>query len=720
MKLDSTPEYFNGNFLKNNTIYYRHYQDNIVKKCKARNSLVVLATGLGKTIIGIILIANALEKYNSKAKTIILAPTRPLVSQHKSSCEKFLDVDKKEISLLTGKISPEKRIIAFNNSKIIISTPQVIKNDLMRGRYDLSQVALIIFDEAHRTRGNYAYNFISNEYINTCSDPLILGLTASPGKDFNRIQQLCDNLCIEEIVFKSHEDEDVKRYIYDIDIFIEKVNLPIKYLEISEIWADLFKKFLRFFIERNLISPYKKYYSKLDFLRICHDLTLSLKYDKFYNSDIFDEEFAEQLYYQSPKIIDLVKEKKLNIQSIFSYSSSCISLLHAKDLLETQDITLFRSFLEKISYKAGQDILSAKRITNSKHFKFINSLFKKREYSNSHHPKINKLISIIKEELELFFNKKIIIFTQYRKTAELLKNKLTNEFSDSEQLKIEKFIGQTTKVDDFGYSQNEQIRILNEFRRNNINILIATSVAEEGLDIPNVDAIIFYEPVPSEIRLIQRRGRTGRFCNGRCYILMTTGTVDVPFHIVSCRKENDMKYVLTEAKQLELSKGLNRRSINFSPTIECHSELDLIKNFKERRNQEKEILANRSIEEIISQIDNFSKTSEFKQLKDFGVTFYSDIYRIDHSRMRKNILKIKNKKNEKVKRHKQYLNKNVKTLIIIAKYSENGITEFSKFQALASVEDIVDRKFYTHFNQACNLGYLKKEKNYVHLIKDYG
>ena len=81
---------------------------------------------------------------------------------------------------------------------------------------------------------------------------------------------------------------------------------------------------------------------------------------------------------------------------------------------------------------------------------------------------------------------------------------------------------------------------------------------------------------------------------------------------------------------------------------------------------------------------------------------------------------MKGKKNEKVKRHKQYLNKNVKTLINIAQYSENGITEFSKFQALARVEDIADRKFYTHFNQACNLGYLKKEKNYVHLIKDYG
>jgi len=720
MNHSNTPQYFNGKFLKKNTIHYRHYQDNIVKKCKAKNSLVVLPTGLGKTIIGILLIANALEKYNGKAKIIVLAPTRPLVAQHKASCEIFLDIDKNEISLLTGKISPERRINTFNNSRILISTPQAIKNDLMRGRYDLSQVALIIFDEAHRTSGNYAYNFISNEYLNTCRDPLILGLTASPGKDLNRIQRLCDNLSIEEIVFRSHEDEDVKRYIYDIDTFIEKVDLPIKYLEISGVWNNLFKKFLRFFIERNLINPYKKYYSKIDFLRICHDLTLSLKYEKFLNSDIFDEEFTQQLFFQSPKIIDLVKEKKINIQSIFSYSSSCISLLHAKDLLETQDISLFQSFLEKISYKADQDILSAKRIANSEHFKFIYSLFKKTELSDSYHPKINKLISIIKEELELFNNKKILIFTQYRETAKLLKAKLVNEFFISEQLKIEKFIGQSTKFDDFGFSQNEQIKILNEFRRNNINILIATSVAEEGLDIPNVDAIIFYEPVPSEIRLIQRRGRTGRFCNGRCYILMTTGTIDVPFHIVSCRKENEMKYVLTEDKQLELSKSLNRENIDFSLHEKSHSNLDLIKNFKERRNGEKELLANRSIEEIISRIDEFSKTTEFKKLKHFGVTLYSDINQLDYSIMRNNILKIKGNKAQISKQKKQYLNKNVKALINIVKYSENGTTEFSKFQALARVEDIADQKFYTHFNQACNLGYLKKEKNYVRLIKDYG
>ena len=134
----NTLEYFNGPFLKKDVILYRHYQDNIVKKCKNKNYLVVLPTGLGKTIIGILLIAIALTKYNGLGKIIILAPTRPLVAQHKVSCEKFIEIEKKKISSLIGKIPPHKRIVTYNTSRIIISTPQVIKNDLMRGRYDLS------------------------------------------------------------------------------------------------------------------------------------------------------------------------------------------------------------------------------------------------------------------------------------------------------------------------------------------------------------------------------------------------------------------------------------------------------------------------------------------------------------------------------------------------------------------------------------------------------
>ena len=301
--------------------------------------------------------------------------------------------------------------------------------------------------------------------------------------------------------------------------------------------------------------------------------------------------------------------------------------------------------------------------------------------------------------------------------SKLLKNKLNQKFS--EKLIVEKFIGQTTKINDCGFTQHKQIEILQEFRDDKINILIATSVAEEGLDIPNVDAIIFYEPVPSEIRLIQRRGRTGRFAPGRCYILLTESTVDIPFHIVAKKKENAMNSILMEPEQLELNTSLKRKKINFSTDTNDFSKLDIYKNFKERREKEKEILANRSIEEIITEIDNFARSSEYKRLKNYGVSFITDLIRIDESKLRKNVLKIKGKKNLTPKERKLYLNKNTKTLINLAKLNENGKTKLSKFQDLAREEDLFDRKFYFYFNQACNLGYLKKQADYIQYIKDY-
>ncbi|MEE9379244.1 MAG: DEAD/DEAH box helicase [Candidatus Lokiarchaeia archaeon] len=710
-------KYINGPFLKKNQVLSRDYQKNIVNSCKNKNSLVVLPTGLGKTIIGILLISNSLKKY-SKAKIIILAPTRPLVSQHKASCEKFLDVDLEEITSFTGKIPPEKRILSFNRSRIIISTPQVIKNDLLRGRYDLKQVSLLIFDEAHKTKGNYAYNFVSEEYVNNCTDPLILGLTASPGKDYERIQQICDNLFIENIIFKNYQDKDVKDFIYDIDTFINLIDLPVKLREICAVWYNLFEKFLRFFVKNKMLAPNKPYYSKLDFLGISRDLTLSLHFENESGLELSEEEFLECLYYRSPKIIDIVKENHLDIPSVYSYCSSCISILHAKDLLETQNITLFKSFLNRIKYKASKDILSAKRIVNSEHFIHINSVIESEEQINLSHPKLKKIISIIKEEFEEFNNKKILIFTQYREMAEFLKNLLKNEFK--EQIKIEKFIGQSSKMDDNGFPQRLQIEIMEKFRDGLIDILIATSVAEEGLDIPNVDAIIFFEPVPSEIRLIQRRGRTGRYAPGRCYILVTEDTVDVPFYIVARRKEHSMNSVLSDPEQLILMDRLNRRKIEFPQQNEKYLENQIIQNFRERRELEQKYLARRSIEDILTQLDDFCNSEEYKYLKNCGVTFYSDLIKFDEPILREKILKLKSNKIKQSNKKKIYLNKHVKSLINLVKlYAMNGSLDYKKFQELARDEDIIDKKFYIHFNQACFLGYLKKLDNQVRFVMDF-
>ncbi len=715
---EEIPEFYNDELIKKNIILYRQYQENIVKKCRNKNSLVVLPTGLGKTIIGIVLIAKRLKKYKTHGKVLIVAPTRPLVAQHFSSCEKFLNIQKENIQLLTGRISPEKRIVHFNKARIIISTPQVIKNDVMRGRYSLNEVILTIFDEAHRTRGNYAYNFLSKEYMEKCSDPLILGLTASPGKNYETIQELCDNLYIENVVFKTYDDKDVESYVHNIDIFLEKVELPIKILEISQIMDDLFQTYLRFFIERELINPYKTYYSKVDFLHIAQDLTFSLKYEDLFTNEACKEEFFQELHFHDPPLITIVRNNELNIHSIFSYCSSCISLLHAKELLETQHISLFQTFLKKLQFKAEHDNLSAKRIINSDHFKLINSLIEKENMLELDHPKINKLLNIIREEIKEFRNNKILVFTQYREMADILKKVINEEFE--KKLIAEKFIGQSTTINEQGFSQNQQIEILKDFREDKINILAATSVAEEGLDIPNVDAIIFYEPVASEIRHIQRRGRTGRQSPGRCYILIAKNSLDVPFFKVANKKEDAMNATLIDSSQLDLANNINRQDICFPLKKGAKKEFEIIKNYRSRRKKEKELLANRSIEKIIDNIDKFSESKKYNNYKNHGITFITDLMPLNKNKLKTKIMKMKKNNSQENKPKKQYLNHNVKTIIkLVDTYSKNGKISFNKLKELAEFEDIVDKKFYIHFNRACYLHYIKKEGEFVYFLKYY-
>ncbi len=720
--MENKREYFNDKFLKQKSVFYRQYQDNIAQKCVKSNSLIVLPTGLGKTIVAILLIANRLKSYDRKGKILILAPTRPLVAQHLASCKKFLKIEPEKINSLTGKITPEQRVILFHRSKILISTPQVIKNDTMRARYKLDTVTMIIFDEAHRTRGNYAYRFLSKEYINNCSDPLILGLTASPGKDYETIQTLCDNLYIENVIFKTYEDEDVKNYVHDIDMFLEYVDLPIKTLELSQVIDNLFNRFLKFFIERELINPYKKFYSKMDFLRIAQDLTFSLRYGDLLRDESYLEKASNELNYTDPKIIDLVRAKQLNIHAIFSYCSSCISLLHAKDLLETQDVNLFHSFIERLYLKADNDNASAKRILNSKHFKLITSIIEENKLLHSYHPKVSQILELIREEITELNNKKILIFTQYREMAELLKT-LVNEKFDG-RLIAEKFIGQSSTSNEKGFSQSQQIEILKDFRKGKINILTATSVAEEGLDIPNVDAIIFYEPVASEIRHIQRRGRTGRHSPGRCYILMAKNTKDIPYFKVALKKEGNMGQILLEPDELELTPEINRSKIDFNREKPPLSEFDIIKEFRKRKQQEKELLANRSVEEIIESIDSFSDSKKYGEYKDYGVMFYSDVIKMNKEKIKKKIARIKgNSKEEGVsnkQKKKYYLNRNAQTLIqLVDTYREGDKIRLERLKELAQIEEITDKKFWILLNHACYRNYLKKKGKYIYFLKEY-
>jgi Fanconi anemia group M protein len=141
-------------------------------------------------------------------------------------------------------------------------------------------------------------------------------------------------------------------------------------------------------------------------------------------------------------------------------------------------------------------------------------------------------------------NSKVLVFTHYRDTCDLVTSKL----SRIDGVRVTKLVGQADRVGEKGQKQKEQVGVLQRFRDGEFNVLVATSVGEEGLDVASTDLVVFYEPVPSEIRSIHRKGRTGRRSAGKVVIFLTKGTRDQAYHWSSVRKEREMKRRLLSLK----------------------------------------------------------------------------------------------------------------------------------------------------------------------------
>jgi len=227
---------------------------------------------------------------------------------------------------------------------------------------------------------------------------------------------------------------------------------------------------------------------------------------------------------------------------------------HALELLETQGIHSLFMYLQKLMEESRKTTVKAvKNLVNDEMFRIVFETAKKLYENNIDHPKFIELKKIILNNE----NKKIIIFSQYRDTAVKIKKEL-----DDIGIKSVVFVGQAKK-NDTGLNQKQQKRILDEFRNNEFDVLIATSVAEEGLDVPSVSLVVFYEPIPSVIRTIQRRGRTGRNESGRVIILMAKNTRDEGYHWSTQNKEKKMHRILKEMKtKITLTETKNPEPLN--------------------------------------------------------------------------------------------------------------------------------------------------------------
>ena len=246
--------YVSHPLIRNSSVEFRLYQSNISKSAFSKNTLVILPTALGKTIISLLVCVDTLYNYRDK-RVLIMAPTRPLVTQHMKSFSSSLKLMSEQTVAVTGKIIPYSRRIIWDKSdiRLVFATPEVVKNDIEEGRLSLTDFMLLIFDEAHRAVKDYAYTFIAKEYMKQSIYPLILALTASPGSDKQRMQEICDNLFIEHLEYRNEEDQDVRQYINPVEIEWKFFDLPPEYQYIRSNLRSMLDEKIKWLIQHKLL-----------------------------------------------------------------------------------------------------------------------------------------------------------------------------------------------------------------------------------------------------------------------------------------------------------------------------------------------------------------------------------------------------------------------------------------------------------------------------------
>jgi ERCC4-related helicase len=507
--------------LRPGTLEDRLYQARIARAAVEENTLVVLPTGLGKTAIALRVMAEFLGRRPDRS-ILLLAPTRPLAVQHARSAESTLVAPPPLV--LTGEISPDRRARLLAPPQIVVATPQVIANDLRRRDFPLETFSLVIFDEAHRAVGDYPYVDLGREVQRL--GLRILAMTASPGSRIDRIREVWANLGIRRFEHRGAYDADVLPYTHAVGV--EPVSVPIP-VEVRHLGIRL----------RTAVERQAETLRRLGFLTgfaVTRRELLDI-------GQLLQREIATARRRGGTPGGDIWRA--MTAQAI------AMKALHALDLIETQGVDALRLYFERQTGGNGGRVSPAVRgfLTDPD----VRETRRLLESIAFEHPKIAKAVEVVGEELGRNPDARVILFAHYRQTAE----RLVEEFRrlGDARVRAVRFVGQATHGADEGMTQKEQVAILDRFRRGDVNVLVATSVAEEGLDIPATDLVVLYEPVPDEIRTIQRRGRTGRARAGRAVVLIAEGTRDIGMHRAAQAKERRMHEML-ERVQDEARAGL--------------------------------------------------------------------------------------------------------------------------------------------------------------------
>jgi Fanconi anemia group M protein len=513
--------YVEASLIRQGSIEHRSYQVNLAEVAANQSTMIVLSTGLGKTVIAALVAARRLSEFLD-SKVLFLAPSRPLVDQQARYLRRVLDIEDSLVVCLTGQDSPDQRRTIWTDSRVVVMTPQALQNDLVQRSYDLHDVSLLVFDEAHRGVGNYAYTFIAELYEKQGLNIRSLGLTASPGHQAEHIRQVCENLRLPHVEVRNERSKDVRDYMVAVDSEIRYINLPPEIEVLKDILYSIISIYRNPIIDNGFNLPDPKRMTRKEILRTQRNVRQEIG-----------------TYTKPPSSLFMV------IRNL----TALLRIVHLLEFIGTQGLMPTQRYLQGVH----------EEIRNKKSSKGVKDLLSRPEFSQFEnllealitkgyrHPKADAILEIVSEQLSVNLDSRILIFTRFRDTAV----EVNETLEQLEEVRASRFVGQSSRGSDKGFSQKKQVEILDGFRNNEFNVLVATQVGEEGLDIPECNLVVFYDCVPSVVPYIQRRGRTGRRSPGRVVIFVAKGTHDEFYHWSVINKLKKMPSALKEAESEE-------------------------------------------------------------------------------------------------------------------------------------------------------------------------
>jgi ATP-dependent DNA helicase MPH1 len=483
----------------------RDYQYNIVHRGLFCNLLVALPTGLGKTFIAATIILN-FYRWTKDAQIIFVAPTKPLVAQQVEACFNIAGIPRSQTTMLTGEVQAGLRAEEWNNKRVFFMTPQTLINDLKQGACDPKRIVLIVIDEAHRATGGYAYVEVV-KFIRRFNDSFrVLALTATPGGTVEAVQKVIDGLDICRCEIRTEQSLDLREFVHTKDVRREVFDPS----EEMEMLFDLYSKAVGPVLA--VVNNVNAYWQK-DPLKLT---TFGC-----------NQAVAEWMKTAGRQANQGTKGM------VFSVMKLLASISHSLELLKYYSVRCFYDQMLNFRKETREGKSKSKyRQQIDKSEPFERMMVRLKAWTQDPefvgHPKLEQVRA---EVLNHFIeagegidgkrtSTRVEIFSHYRDSVEEIVKVLSR---DSPIVRPHVFVGQSAGKNSEGMSQKKQLEVTKKFKDGEYNVLISTSVGEEGLDIGEVDLIIGYDSKSSPIRLLQRMGRTGRKRAGKVIWLQMRG-----------------------------------------------------------------------------------------------------------------------------------------------------------------------------------------------------